>query len=284
MALNEWQKTTKLIEAGLKILSAELPVTIRQLFYQMIGIAGIVNDAKSYKLISRVMTKARRDGRCPREWICDRTRPTYEPSVWSNPREYAEAVKQGYRRDYWQSQTYHLEIWCEKDTVTGSIQDLTDELGLTVRVGRGFNSETRVYEIAQILAETGKPNVVLFLGDHDASGRDIERDWRKRLLDNGSGPFELRRVAIHAEDIVKFKLPPQRVKSSDSRATKFIQKYGQHCVELDALPPTELRRRIREAVERYLDRRAWDRAIAVEKVELQNIIETVGQWPTLGSR
>jgi hypothetical protein len=284
MALNEWQKTTNIIKASLRVLSAEWPVTIRQLFYRMIGVAGIVNDARSYKLLSRVMTKARRDGRCPREWICDRTRPTYEPSVWKNPREYAEAVKQGYRRDYWQSQPYHLEIWSEKDTVTGSIQDLTNELGITVRVGRGFNSETRVFEIAQILAQTGKPNVVLFLGDHDASGRDIERDWKKRLLDNGSRPFELRRVAIHAGDIKKFKLPPQRVKSNDSRASKFIQKYGEQCVELDALPPTELRRRLRAVVEGYLDRMAWDRAIAVEKVELKNIVETVSQWPTLGSR
>src|SRR2546428_1126981 len=116
----------------------------------MIGLEGVANDTNSYKLISRVMTKARRDQRCPRDWICDRTRPTYEPSVWTNPRQYAEAVKQGYRRDYWQSQPYHVEIWCEKDTVTGSIQDLTDELGITVRVGRGFNSETRVYEIAQM--------------------------------------------------------------------------------------------------------------------------------------
>ena len=122
---------------------------------------------------------------------------------------------------------------------------------------------------------------MFFLGDHDASGRDIERDWKKRLLDNGSGPFELRRLAIHPEDIAKFNLPPQRVKSTDSRARKFIKKYGQQCVELDALPPTELRRRIRESVEALLDRKAWDRAIAVEKVEIQNIIETVSKWPTL---
>jgi hypothetical protein len=283
MALNEWDKTTKLIEACQKVLSREWPVTIRQLFYRMIGMEGITNDSKSYKLISRVITKARRDQRCAREWICDRTRPTYEPNVWSNPRDYAEAVKRGYRRDYWQSQPYHLEIWSEKDTITGSIEDLANELGLTVRVARGFNSETRVYEIAKILADTGKRNVVLFLGDHDASGRDIERDWKKRLLQNGSGPFNLRRLAIHPEDIKKFDLPPQRVKFTDSRALKFIDKYGQQCVELDALPPTELRRRIRESVEGLLDRRAWDRAIEVEKVELQNIIETVGAWPTLNT-
>jgi hypothetical protein len=283
MARNEWAKTTALIEVALVILLKEWPVTVRQLFYRLIGVTGIVNNAKSYKHISRVMTKARRDGRCPREWICDRTRPTYEPSVWRSPRQYAEAIKVGYRRDYWQGQPYHVEIWCEKDTVTGSIHQLANELGVCIRVGRGFNSETRVYEIAQILADTGKPNIVFFLGDHDASGRDIERDWKKRLIDNGSGPFELRRLAIHQEDITNFNLPPQQVKTSDSRARKFIKKYGRQCVELDALPATELRRRIREAVESLLDRTAWDRAVAVEQVEIRSIVETVSKWPGLNS-
>lgn len=283
MARNEWEKTTALIKVALLILSKEWPVTIRQLFYRLIGLGEIINDAKSYKLISRIMTKARRDGRCPREWICDRTRPTYEPSVWSNPKEYAEAVKRGYRRDYWQGQPYHVEIWCEKDTVTGSIQQLTDDLGISVRVGRGFNSETRVYETAQILAATGKRNVVFFLGDHDASGRDIERDWQKRLVDNGSGPFELRRLAIHKEDITNFNLPPQQVKTSDSRAPNFIKRYGEQCVELDALPAPELRRRIRKAVESLLDKTAWDRAVAVEQVEIRSIVETVSKWPGLNS-
>ena len=230
MAQKEWRKTADLIKAALKILKEQEPMTIRQLFYQMIGVLGIENSQRSYRLIGRIMTIARRDKRCPYEWICDRTRPTYEPSVWDNPSQYAVTVKRGYRRDYWQDQRYHVEIWCEKDTVTGSIQDVTDELGITVRVGRGFTSETRAWEIAQILAQTGHANVVLFLGDHDPSGRDIERDWAARLRMHGSGPFEIRRLAINKADIKTYKLPPQRVKMSDTRSTRFIRAHGRECV------------------------------------------------------
>jgi hypothetical protein len=62
-----------------------------------------------------------------------------------------------------------------------------------------------------------------------------------------------------------------------------VRKYGHDCVELDALPPTELRRRISVAVTALLDRAAWDRAIAVEKVELASIVDTVSNWPAFHS-
>jgi hypothetical protein len=166
MAQGEWKGTTDLIEAAIAILREQQPCTIRQLFYLMIGVGPLVNDPASYRKMSRIIVKARRDRRVPYEWICDRTRPVYEPNVWKSPQEYGEAIKRGYRRDYWQWQRVHVEIWSEKDTVVGSIEDLAAELGVTIRVCRGFNSETRVHQIARILAESGKPNVVLFLGDH----------------------------------------------------------------------------------------------------------------------
>ena len=279
MAKGEWKGITDLIDAAFAILSEQQPMTIRQLFYRLIGVGPLGNNQASYRKVSRMMTKARRDDRIPWEWIADRTRPIYRPNVWKNPQEYAEAVSRSYRRDYWESQPCYIEIWCEKDTVIGSIQDLADELGITVRVGRGFNSETRAHEIAQILGDSDKPNIVFFLGDHDASGVDIERDLKKRVLTHGSGDFVLRRLAIHKQDIAIFDLPPQRVKQSDPRAVAFLRKHGTECVELDALPPNELRLRIREEVEALLDMAAWNKAINVEKAEKESIVKIVSAMP-----
>ncbi|MGC2764947.1 MAG: hypothetical protein WB607_05540 [Candidatus Acidiferrum sp.] len=59
--------------------------------------------------------------------------------------------------------------------------------------------------------------------------------------------FRMERLAIHPEDIRTFRLPPLKVKSTDSRAAGFKKKYGKQCVELDALPVAELRRRIQMA-------------------------------------
>lgn len=279
MAKAELVRTRKLIEAALVILSAEWPMTIRQLFYRILSIGLIDNSRADYQKVSRVMTKAREDGRCNFEFIVDRSRPEYAPQVWDDAAGYAATVQRSYRKNYWAQQPNHVEVWTEKDSVIGCIEGITDDLGVTVHVGRGFLSTTKAHEIAARFSEISKAITVFYLGDHDPSGRNIETDVRSRVLAHGSGPFTLRRLAIHATDIRKFNLPPLLVKPSDSRSKSFLSRYSNRCVELDALPPIELRRRIREAVEGLQDGALWKRAIEIEKVEIQSITETVARWP-----
>jgi hypothetical protein len=297
MAQGEWEATREFIEAGLTILEQENPMTVRQLFYRLVSAGLIPNSHREYCRVSRLMTKARRDERCPFEWLVDRSRPTYEPNVFENPQDYAEVIKRSYRRDYWGMQPNYVEIWCEKDAVIGSIENLTGELGVTLRVSRGFMSATRVNDIARHLNSVKKPKTVFYLGDHDPSGRGIQDSAYEKVQHRayelcplvgdafeGVPFFELERVAIHEGDIAEFNLPPLRMKTdeagefTDSRAKRFLAEFNGDCIELDALPPTELRRRIREAIESKLDRTAWKRAIEIEGVELRSIVETVSAW------
>ena len=54
--------------------------------------------------------------------------------------------------------------------------------------------------------------------------------------------------------------------------------------ELDALPPSELRRRVREAVKSVIDQAAWERALTTEEVELGSIDDFVSHWPLAGCK
>jgi 5S rRNA maturation endonuclease (ribonuclease M5) len=281
MARGEWEQTTQFIRTASEILEAEHPMTVRQLFYRLVSAGVLKNSDKHYHYVSRMMTKARLDGRIEFDWIVDRSRPEYEASVWKDVTAYGKAIKNSYRKDYWELQPCYAEIWCEKDAVIGSIQDVTNDYGVRVVVGRGFQSTTRVQEIAERLASKQDKEIhVFYLGDHDPSGVDIQRDLRERvwsaLLDLDACPsLEIERLAIHASDIQDFNLPPLLVKDSDSRAAEFTAKHGPNCVELDALPPSELRRRIAEAVEGILDKEGWDRAVRIEGVELASIRDFV---------
>lgn len=67
--------------------------------------------------------------------------------------------------------------------------------------------------------------------------------------------------------IEEFNLPPLRVKHSDSRARGFVAVHGKECVELDALPPDELRFRVRDAIQSEIDVELWNRSVAVEAAE-----------------
>jgi hypothetical protein len=277
------------------------PMTIRQLFYRLVSLGALENSRPDYVKVSRIMTIARNDGRVDWEAIVDRSRADYAPTVWDDAAEYVETLKHGYRKDYWKMQPALVEVWVEKDAVVGSIEDLTDELGVRVRPGRGFQSTTKVHEIAELFSKVTKPIFVYYLGDHDPSGRsaedeladrvhqhlldllvymedepgDVDKDGASRRVGRAyAGTYaSIQRLAIHPEDIRAFRLPPLKVKSTDSRAPSFRKKFGNQCVELDALPVVELRRRIRTAVEQHIDRSSWERAIAAEKAETQSILD-----------
>jgi len=286
-------KTRVIVAMAYQALESENPMTLRQLFYRLVSVEALQNLQTDYQRLSRIMTEAREREEIPFEWMVDRSRPVYETNAFSNPAAYAETVKHAYRRDYWQDQRWHLEVWTEKDAILGSIQPVTDEYGITVRVGRGFLSTTRAHEIAEIFRGIENPICVFYLGDHDPSGICIEEDAARRVRDGmrpdadlmvelGIDPSDLKeflmeRLAIHPEDIDEFNLPPLRIKMSDSRAAGFRLEHGADCVELDALPPTELRERLKDAIEKRIDRARWDRAIAVERAELDSIRKIAGK-------
>jgi hypothetical protein len=281
MAQSEWRSTTALIEHATKILEQESPMTVRQLFYRLVSVAAIENTRGDYQSVSAAMTKARNDGRIDFDLIVDRSRPEYMPNVFDDAAEYARVVIRSYRKNYWQLQPQRAELWCEKDSVIGSVEDVTSELGIMVRVARGFLSTTKAHDLAEAIRRDERPMQVFYLGDHDPSGRQIETDLRERITDY-SAKFTITRLAIHAADITKFNLPPLRVKETDSRAAGFLRRYSNRCVELDALPPTELRQRIRSAIEGLRDAQLWERAVAVELVELDSIRQTMKRWPGVG--
>jgi hypothetical protein len=92
----ERRHVTELIDAAVDILDLEHPMTIRQLFYRLVSAGKIPNQHKYYHLVSRVMTKAREDGRVEFDYIVDRSRPAYQPNVWEDAAGYAETVKKAY--------------------------------------------------------------------------------------------------------------------------------------------------------------------------------------------
>ncbi|MBA7551438.1 hypothetical protein ES705_43978 [subsurface metagenome] len=60
-------------------------------------------------------------------------------------------------------------------------------------------------------------------------------------------------------------------KTSDPRYDRFAASYGDNAVELDALPPDELERIVREAITSLIDSTAWNAEIKKTKEEREGI-------------
>jgi hypothetical protein len=295
------RSTVELITYARRLLAESNPMTLRQLHYAIFSRREIPyeNDQAAYKRLSRATTAARRNyRRCELDakayghesfearnainpkWMVDQTRAPKTVSCWHDVGEYVDAVKRSYRRDNWERQPYYVEVWSEKATILGSIRPVTERWGVTTRVLHGFGSAGMEHDAGQLFEhrDSEKLIAVFFLGDHDPSGRVIEQDIHRRVEAAGV-PFELTRLAIHAEDIAAFNLPPQKIKATDSRAAGFRRAYGDEAatVELDALPPDELRRRIDVAIGRLVDHEQWSRDLAVQELEYSTIADIVGR-------
>src|SRR5207302_2928765 len=198
MSQQQWKSTKRIIHAAQEVLAEENPMTVRQLFYRLVSRRIIENSLKDYRKISTVMTGAREAGEIPFEWIVDRSRPVYTASVHADPVKSIERFAKHCRVDPWEFQPSYVEVWTEKDAVIGSIEELTEELAVTVRACRGFASATWANGVAELFNSIAKPIYIFYLGDHDPSGRCIETELRERIKRYDGSGFKSQRLAIDA--------------------------------------------------------------------------------------
>jgi hypothetical protein len=245
-------KTLVLIEEAFKVLHEAHPMTLRQCYYQLVSKQVIENNRSSYRRLGDALVSARQQNIIPWEWLEDRLRKPRHVSMWHTIAAFAESASQWFRFDVWDTQPEYVEVWLEKDALSGIFEDELEEYGVTLNVGRGFDGWSSIREAALRYGES-KPATVLYFGDFDPSGEKMTTSLLNRLLWFGFSYPKVVRVAILKEDIARYNLPPDFAKLTDSRAKSFIQRYGNEAVELDALPATVLRERLVASVEELMD-------------------------------
>ena len=109
------------------------------------------------------------------ECFDDNRRRTEHMKGWKTRAEFDEFCKTLWTLDYWQNQPCHVEVWLEKDTASFLVKEVTERLRVPLRVSAGSFSRTFLYRIAENLASKNQPIKILYIGDFDPSGLDIER-------------------------------------------------------------------------------------------------------------
>ncbi len=265
------------------LASYDETMSSRQIYYQVVSRG---HETKS-GIVSRLIVDMRADGRIPYERVVDRTREIHQDSSWEGEREILRAVSQQYRRNLWADQSTIVHIICEKQALEGIFEEVVDEFGTSLSIIRGFDSVSDLFALSRLIkrhTDHGKRVIIYYFGDHDPSGLDIERDAIEKLRNLFDCDFEWHRAGLLLSDFEDFKLVKVPVKQDttekkgDPRAKRYLVKFGDVAAELDALPPNELQRRIRECIQRHIESDAWKRLEATEAVEKQSLTEVVGFW------
>lgn len=268
-------KTQNIIDQAREILEAFNPMTLRQVYYQLVSRQVIENNRSTYQAVSNALVDARREGIIPWDWMEDRTR---KPSIWAmydSPADFAWHMKYRYKKDVWNTQPARVEVWLEKDALSGLFKDIVGHYGVTLCVGRGYDGWDSIHNAAERYG-AGEDVTVLYFGDFDPSGEDMARSLRDRLADLGSRPT-IDKKALTLEDIRRYNLPPNFTKATDTRSAGHIAKYGDVSVELDALPPTVLQARLREEVERHMDMEAFNACQEQERIDRELIVKKLDE-------
>jgi hypothetical protein len=246
-------KTKKLIQAAYEVLAEAHPMTLRQCYYQLVSKQIIENNRGSYQALSKAIVEARKQEMIPWHWIEDRLRKPRHVLMFDDVPHFAESALGWYRRDVWPTQPRYVEVWLEKDALSGIFEDELDPFGVTLNVGRGFDGWSSIREAASRYIRKEQPTTILYYGDFDPSGENMTSSLEERLYSFDGCEPEIKRIAILKEDIVRYNLPPDFAKLTDSRAKSFIERYGNEAVELDALPANVLRDRLVNSVRDLMD-------------------------------
>lgn len=261
--------------------AAGYKLTLRQLYYQLVARDIIPNTLQSYTKLGTMLVNARMAGLVDWDAIEDRVRRPQRNPEWEDIEEFMDSVIPQFRIKRHSGQEHHVELWTEKDALTSILKPITDEYHAYLMVNRGYSSASAMYAAANRLRHYqdlwGQQPILLYLGDHDPSGLDMDRDIRDRLAEFGVD-VNIIRIGLTKDQINQYNPPPNPAKITDPRANNYIAQYGPLSWEVDALEPNVLDALVRTKIEEHMDVDKYNDQIAKEdnlKTMLKQHIEVL---------
>lgn len=253
-------------EAILEIARAIQPCTVRQVFYQA-EIRGVVAKTEAgYDKVQRALVEMRRDGELPYGWIADNTRWQRKPNSFADPAAAIEEAARFYRKALWSDAGRYVEVWLEKDALSGVVWPVTDKFDVPLMVSRGYASLSFLHSAAEYIASLDVAAHVFHLGDFDPSGVDAARKIEATLRELApEAEIHFERLAVLPHQISQWSLPTRPTKTTDSRCKGFAAE----SVELDAIHPDALRALVSDAIEEHLPEHQYKVLMVAEASERQ---------------
>ncbi len=236
--------------ALVQIVSEMQPMTVRQVYYQA-TVRGIVEKTEAgYNKVQTDLVWLRRANLLPYSYLADSTRWQRRPVTYSSIEAALLETAKFYRKSLWDNAGSYVEIWLEKDALAGVIHPVTSMFDVPLMVARGYSSLSFLHSAAEHIAALKVPAYIYHLGDYDPSGVNAGEKIEQTLHELApDADIRFERLGVTPKQIEKWKLPSRPTKTTDSRAKKFGL---QDSVELDAIPPEQLRAIVETTILRHL--------------------------------
>lgn len=250
------EQMAKLRNGIYQILAERQPMNERGLFYQMVKVCLIEKtEAEYHNVVVRLCGLMRESGELPWDWLADYTRWRRKPRSYSSLEDAVRSTAETYRRALWDEQDAYVEVWCEKDALSGVLYPITSEYDVPLMVVKGFSSKAFAHSAAEDIEACGKPAFIYYLGDHDPSGEKIWHDIQAKITRYApDAEVYFEKLAVTEEQIVEYDLPTRPTKIARNPHAKGWKK-DKRSIEVDAVPVEVLRDLVRDAIEQHIDQR-----------------------------
>ena len=282
-----YKNRKKIADAIIKVVSdlwTWWPLTVRQVYYQLVAKLIIENRLSEYRKVSGVLVKLRETELIPWVAIEDRTRRTTDKRGFSNLSAFlaqqfdAFAHPHYYGRCYVQRQDNYVEMSTEKDALSSVIETACWGYCTRLNIVRGQVSASMIERMSERFIEAsarGQKPILLHLGDLDPSGVAIPKAIKKNLYNRHDVDVEVWRVALNPDQVKKFEIPesPDAVKPKDPNIKTWLQEYGsgQAAVELDGLHPQTLQDITRDALKSVYNMSEFEKEMEAERKERETL-------------
>lgn len=280
----EWnpQAKTRVLIAQVQIVLEEyqnhLPLTLRQMFYRLVGAHQFPKTEKDYERLCETMNKARRARLISFGAIRDDGFHNARWPGWQSldgAKRSLISTAEGYRIDRQRGQPVQLAVWCEAAGMAPQLERVCGPYSIPVYSSGGFDSVTVKHDMAQAFSRIGRVRI-LHIGDHDPSGVHIfgslDEDVRAFIGEFG-GDAEFIRLAVTPDHIARYDLPTAPPKETDRRA------FTGETVQAEAIPPDVLARILQDAIGDYLDMDIYRQAVEIEREERRALVAWLKEKP-----
>lgn len=160
-------------------------LTLRQLYYQLVSLDAIPNHIVVYKKLGKIVDDLKYSGMLDWDSMEDRGRKPWLPYYNVDVVDALNDAKKQFRLNRQFDQNTIVEVWTEKDAISGILKRVTSKYHVNLVVNKGYSSSTAMYQSYRRFLKyilDGKKVVVLYFGDHDPSGLDMVRDIKERIM------------------------------------------------------------------------------------------------------
>jgi hypothetical protein len=228
-----------------------LPTSARFLYYELVQ-RGVLSKEKTGarrpdQVLHEALTHLRENEIIPWDWITDETRSLSDFTGWGSVTEWASTMVEAVRLDPWKG--HAPLVLTESRSLAGVLDRLARQYRIKLSATNGQVGGFLHTDIAPQLSPGAR---VLYCGDWDWQGHQIEANTRTVLQRIVGGELDWTRIALTEEQVDEHELRPLQIMKVDRRYKPGNPGYRFPAIETEALRQDVIVGIVRDALDAEL--------------------------------